>query len=567
MEIKPELLTFAKLIDGRLFSIPEYQRCYSWTSSQRNDLFEDIRRVHEKPDHDGHFMAAVVALNQGTKTLGVDNFQEMDVVDGQQRLTTLIILYKSLQLELQEIKSPEGRVATDISEMIVKPHGGELLLLQSNHDSSRYFANYLRRGESHPSRNAEVAADRNILLAIEDCKEFTTSWLEEHGDIIPLIALIKNKLFFLLHTIGDRKTVYTVFEVLNSRGMPVSWFDRLKSILMGDAYELEGINNEELINELHSIWKNIYRVIGIRSGISAEALRFTATLSSPSRPNKPIGEAASVDLLRKQGGDAVSIRSVAERLLTVTEAYSNLVSRPRISSITGIVQARLLAVAIEVSSFSKSEKHRLLEAWEKVSFRIYGLLSKDGRSEVGNYVRLAWDVFHGKVDFTKANEELLEIGSSYDLEKAIDELDDSDCYNGWENELRYLFWRYEEHLCREQGIKVKNEHWEKIWTQSASRSIEHIWPQSNAPERLRHRLGNLTLLPPGLNSSLQAKPPVEKAKAYRDTGLNIAIEAANTIEESGWKEEQIINREKQIIEWARSEWKLPTDIDISEYLK
>ena len=42
--IHPEYLTFGKLINNRLFRIPEYQRAYSWQSEQRDDLFEDIRR-------------------------------------------------------------------------------------------------------------------------------------------------------------------------------------------------------------------------------------------------------------------------------------------------------------------------------------------------------------------------------------------------------------------------------------------------------------------------------------------------------------------------------------------
>ena len=46
--IHPQYLTLSKLLDGRLFRIPEYQRAYSWTSSERQDLFGDIEKIRAK---------------------------------------------------------------------------------------------------------------------------------------------------------------------------------------------------------------------------------------------------------------------------------------------------------------------------------------------------------------------------------------------------------------------------------------------------------------------------------------------------------------------------------------
>lgn len=57
LTIQPQYLTLSKLFDGRLFQIPEYQRAYSWTSHQREDLFNDIRKTASKGPDAGHFMA------------------------------------------------------------------------------------------------------------------------------------------------------------------------------------------------------------------------------------------------------------------------------------------------------------------------------------------------------------------------------------------------------------------------------------------------------------------------------------------------------------------------------
>jgi len=98
------------------------------------------------------------------------------------------------------------------------------------------------------------------------------------------------------------------------------------------------------------------------------------------------------------------------------------------------------------------------------------------------------------------------------------------------------------------------EQWQKIWMVSPSDSIEHIWPVSKAPTKHANRLGNLVLLPPKLNSQLQASDPMSKADSYRKTGLLIAIDVADMIESGGWNKHTIESREEAILEWASREW-------------
>ena len=111
--------------------------------------------------------------------------------------------------------------------------------------------------------------------------------------------------------------------------------------------------------------------------------------------------------------------------------------------------------------------------------------------------------------------------------------------------------RYEEHLAREKGINFRNEQWERIWEVSVSKSIEHIIPQSKASDDIKHTLGNLMLLPPNLNSSLQDKPTRQKLEAYRNTGLLTAIEVAST---QRWSKKAVRQREATLLEWATHEW-------------
>jgi hypothetical protein len=238
-------------------------------------------------------MATLVGLNRGRKTIVTDEYSVIEVVDGQQRLTTLIVLLKGIQIALGRDESAHAKLAGELQEILIKQDELSLILLQMNHDPNGHFAKYLRLGTAAAPDVAATLADRALLSAIRECQGFVHGW----SDLIQLTSIVKNRLTFIFHEIDDEATVYTVFEVLNSRGLSVPWVDRLKSVLMGIAFEHDAGNKEETIQELHTIWQGVYTTIGLRQGLSTEALRFAATLRSGSQRSKPLGEEDAVDSL------------------------------------------------------------------------------------------------------------------------------------------------------------------------------------------------------------------------------------------------------------------------------
>jgi hypothetical protein len=542
---QPRYQSLINLLNGRLFQIPEYQRAYSWRKKERNDLFADIEKTHQKGVDFSHFMAAIICLRRDKRSLGTDVYEVMDVVDGQQRLTTLIILLKAIFLALDKSDPGQERLKREFDELLVKVGSDTLLLLQTNHDSSKCFSDYLREGKAVAPDEAKTVSDRETLNAIVECEQFVKRWTAQHGDILSLAAILKNRLFFLLHEVADEKTVYTVFEVLNSRGLDVPKFDSLKSILMGAAFEMAEDGAGTLIRELQMIWRMIYEVIGLRQELSAEALRFAATLKAGTIPSKPLSEADSVGVLRERATSAQEIGNTARWLLEVVQACHAVTKNNRINAVTEIAQARLLATAIHLrKDLESEERNDLLAIWEKVSFRIYGMLRHDARTKVGDYVRLAWRILNERLSCEEIKAQIREIGRTYPIEAAVKALRAGNCYSGWETELRYILLRYEEYLSELQGQRFSND----------QDSIEHIWAQSVAPESHVHRLGNLALLPPGLNSSLKNKPLADKAASYIKTGLLIVQEVLDGAPDCTWTEAQIETREEQLLKWVASEW-------------
>lgn len=522
MNIQPQYVNLETFFHKRLFRIPEYQRAYSWERKHRYDLFNDIKESHLAGNSDGHFMSTVVCLRKDKIFISTNEYQALEIVDGQQRVTTLILLFRAIVNNLDSSNEKEHKIRNEILDLLVKPDQVSLLLLQTNHDTSGYFADYLRKGNHPTPKKAKTLADHALLTAMEDCEKFVVDWKSDKGSLDSLVRHIKNRLSFILHEISDERMVYTVFEVLNSRGLDVSWFDRLKSMLMAVIFENSAGNKEEILTEVREYWSQIYHIVGLRLGMSTEALRFAATLNYPVTPHRPLSEEVAAKQLRDQTEDSPEkVIEISEWIKSVTSAVDRLMKDSSRNAVTKISQARMVAVAVYLrSNLRNDEKREILKKWENVTFRIYVLHGSDARKCVGDYVSLAWRIVNEKLNATEIIDILSSLGESYPLQKT--RLYRTNCYEGWQEELRYIIYKYEEYLSREAGQKFDNKQWIRIWEKSASDSIEHILPQSSKRKH-RHWLGNLMILPPGLNSGLRDKKPKDKAEDYIKTGLLTCI--------------------------------------------
>ena len=572
MSVRPDYFTLNQLLANRLFRIPHYQRAYSWQYEHRAAMFDDIKKLRNKPTGSFHFMATVVGLKrEEEKEIATEVYDFIEIVDGQQRITTLVLLLKAIEQKLNGKIPDEKALAQELKKLLVKQDDASLILLQTNHDGSRHFANYLRSGKHSSAEEAKTLADYELLSAIDECESFVDEW----NNPVELLGILKNKLTFVYHEIDNEAAVYTVFETLNDRGLDVSWLDKLKSRLMRKVFEDNQGNSQENIDELHNIWGKIYETlgplhkvaldIGLRENVSSETLRFAATLRASKAPSQPLGEKRSVDRLMKICRSTSEAIKVSNWLLDVTSAYYKLLNDMRSSkkAVAKNVQARLLGLAIILRDCSPEEEEKLLEQREKTTFRIFGLCGTEARNEKKEYVQLAWKIWKDP-DF-KADAILTEfknLGANYDIEKAFSEI--PNCYTRWSEELRYLLYRYEEHLAKQKGVSLNNVQWKCIWDDSAANSIEHILPQSSGSQEpldpgqegvFVHRLGNLMLLPPEDNSTAGSQEPKAKVNIYRGTRLLVAEEVAETIKkEENWDIEQIQAREQRLMKWITETW-------------
>jgi hypothetical protein len=259
--------------------------------------------------------------------------------------------------------------------------------------------------------------------------------------------------------------------------------------------------------------------------------------------------------------------------LGVASKLSELYGNVQLAAVTEILQARLLAVAIKsASAVSEEERLKLLDQWERVSFRIFGLFGRDSRAKVGDYVRIGYRIVTNHIDFRTYNQimrELQDLGREFPIETAVNDfLIGKDVYDT-PDACRYLLWNYEEHLTKSSGLGATFDEHERaaIWRERAADSIEHVFPQTPGPGwegKMRlpgeaeqpitnhvGRVGNLVLLPTVLNSEAKARPFAEKKQLYQKHQLRSIKEITS---QQDWTLESIQAREKIIADWVKNRW-------------
>ena len=94
---------------------------------------------------------------------------------------------------------------------------------------------------------------------------------------------------------------------------------------MAISFEDNTGNKMEILDELHRLWSDIYATVGLRQGMSTEAMRFAATLRQATRPNRPLGaeDAAQILAAQSQDGSASAVETT-KWIGNVTKAVDRL---------------------------------------------------------------------------------------------------------------------------------------------------------------------------------------------------------------------------------------------------
>ena len=223
--------------DDYVFHIPGYQRPYAWTTEEARELFEDL--IGFMAAEDGpvekmapYFLGSIVLIKS-------DDSPHSDVVDGQQRLTTLTILMAAIRRSCVH----ENQSA-DVTRFIYEK--GSLILgttdrfrLTLREKDSDFFQNKVQREEGFQTLLNDSGPLPDSQRNIRSNAQFFYKRLIQlpEGERLRLAQFIATRCFLVMVVTPDRDSAYRIFSVLNSRGLDLSATDILKADIIGSTPE------------------------------------------------------------------------------------------------------------------------------------------------------------------------------------------------------------------------------------------------------------------------------------------------------------------------------------------
>lgn len=211
------------------FSIPDYQRPYAWGREQALQLVADLSDALHRESVDDYFLGSVVLVK-------TDKAAGAEVIDGQQRLTTITILLALLRA----LTSNDG-VKSSFDQMIFEPGDAlqELeprprLVLRSR--DRKFFAKYVQSGAiaellDLPDGALATDAQRNIRDNAAALYEELRGWTDDRR--LALSKLLSKKTYLVVVSTADLASAHRIFSVMNSRGLNLSAADIFKSTVVG----------------------------------------------------------------------------------------------------------------------------------------------------------------------------------------------------------------------------------------------------------------------------------------------------------------------------------------------
>lgn len=592
--------SFSEFVTGKhTFAVPDYQRNYSWTESELEDLWQDL---HDSLARDKeHFFGTFLLRQQETG-------QIYDIIDGQQRLTSLLILLNELGRQWREY---DEDAADEIRQWYIASRDGFKLELMG--DDRRFLKEYIfegideRSGQGYPEETI-TPSQRRLKGAKEffqeqfAAKKAELSQAEFEDYCRRLKGKIEDDLDLMVYPVTSEAEAVRIFEVVNDRGKQLSKLEKTKSFLMHRLYlALPEEEQEEVLWEhlatIRDYFKDIYQLIDEINNVehassfgedriqryhyilwdtewttSRDSRYYQNHLTHLKERFQAFPREAVVTEILDYAEELRDAFHAIKRIVTETAADPRVEERLKRLNVLGTLgnfYPLLIAGWFKYDkdgAFSADEFVELLEAIEAFIFRVYSVQQRRGNTGRTRFYPLARSIHQGETDGRGALREMQEHINYYCDDEALRKVfRQNDIYTYYgssrKDELRYLLYFYEKHLEEDlEGLPfdlrtiVKNE--------DDNITIEHIWPRSTerldlteAEERQhaehKHDLGNLALMTWSWNSGEQNQPFAAKKDRYQQSKIRMLNQVA---EEKTWGAAQIEEREEEMLDFIVERW-------------
>lgn len=564
-------LTIEKFFIGKILTIPEYQRSYSWERQNVRDLIEDINESLET--NSSHYIGTVVLA----KTNIQDNY---NIVDGQQRLTTILMIMNVLILRLKDKED------TDYYK--------RLYIFDKNYET--YKITPLSRDIEYFFK---LLNEEKNLIPKSRSQRYLTEVYEEITNVVD--EIIDNKKQFLravenlqiLEFIEeDEGDAIRIFQTVNDRGKDLTRMDKMKSLLFYFSNKYLEKKYDHTINntfgEIFELYDNI-KLTGEKQNINIIAskqfneddiLRYHHICFSNESYDPTVSQImdnvkSKLMAFRKNKQLKeleLYVKAYLDSLLAFTKSFNNIINKSKTESkyyklftILGlsavyypvIIQLERLGV---IDTILPTKDIKIIDMLEIIDVRVLKIREYAGKKYIGKF---AYRLNNEDWNIEKLEEYLLWFNSFEIDNNHFQYLLTNFSYYGNTGLLRLLFIDYSEMLNN------KNYHISELKEiMLTSPTIEHILSQTPKfdPESYNFRdedefneykgiIGNLTILEKGINSSIQNKDLVEKVKGYDKSMFSITKKLSTKISSTKvFNKEDLDDRTQKLIADFTGRW-------------
>lgn len=590
--MKAHTKTMEDALREGVFDIPDYQRSFSWEEPQRREFLQDIRYL---PEENNHFFGNIILDEQPGRYESETGLtaKGYDVVDGQQRLTT-VILFLRVAAELDEQVQNQLR----LSNTLFIPDDRPRLLPQ---DQDRQFFRDHLLGDA--TLNPETPSQERLQATYDYFYEELGRIEEEDGVRVETLAdrLRNNFTLNIVETEGESEAAF-IFEGLNDRGKPLSSLEKTKSLLvsMDGRANRKGDYNDQIDRRFGEIYRKLFVLSdghhrsqdysedafqrfhwGMYDGYESNEYfnsfeTFKRRLYDRYRSEDYEGVCEEVEdysMRLREAADVFEAMFRPEKQPEVIqEPLYKLLELGRLTNVVPILMATFLRFATDRPYCVRA----IVDRCETLVFRVYSIdrrRSNTGRSKL---VNLAHEIHtNPRFDVDDILDRLAEITRTYaDDERFEQALSNRVFYkNVPSRDIRYLLYHYGQYLEVEVSEEAHPPLHEIL---GQNFHVEHILSRKLADDEIPadiedfreyvNRLGNLTIANQYWNTKygnlpFEAKKEAESQRevAYRNSNLRVQRALADYDSFTG---ATIDARERDIIQFALDHWSLEDEPEI-----
>lgn len=580
------------LIGDRAFEVPVYQRNYSWEKKQCEDLWNDI--YYLKPGKKHYFGTILLKNTDKIKEQSLKSFEVLELIDGQQRISTILMLLREIISQIGTLDDPEFKIGVEKLEEDYLKYG-HVYKLDLMGEDKEFYRDYVINNKEFPA-DIVTPSRKRLKEAKSFFKEKFESIKEEKDPTEFKEFLLEQKrkiddMDIIRYEVENDADAVLIFETVNDRGKTLTNLEKTKSFLMHAVYLSDSENLEESLEIINNSFSEIFRWFeSIKTSKNGKFIReddvqryhfiiyeeltkrremsykYINVLKEKIKNNYRTDEKMSLKYVLEYTEDLKSTFFALKEIVNYdeTDAIGTLIHK--IFTLERVANFYPLLISVWINYkkevFNEEEVIRILNLIEVASFRIYAIGKRRSNSGEGLLYTLAYDIHKNNWNFDQVERKLIELIKVYEDDKSFKiGLKSENFYNKIsKSDIKYLLYEYEKSLMEEpieitlESILVPDFQIEHICPNNPSKL--NLSPEEKvAHEQYKDKLGNLTIVLREWNIKWGNKPFDKKKKDYRKSMLKIQNMLPNF---DNWGENEIKNRENQIIKYALKRWQLPT---------